>query len=434
MQPDRPLRLCLFGAAGDTGNLGVSALLNSTLDSLYRRIPDLDLIVFDSRTTAGSHREIEVDGVERRYRIGVVRSGRRYWRSDNLTTLSALQRAGVRLPAVAEIRRADAVLDLSGGDSFTDMYGPKRFHQIVTPKLIALRARIPLLLLPQTYGEFTNPKSAAVASRILNDPLTTAWSRDGDSHEVLTELARESHDPSRQLTGVDIAFNLRAVPRPDLLDTDLKEWTRSDRDRPVVGINVSGLLYNDPGSAAKYGLTVDYRETLRRLAMRILEESNARIVLVPHVNPRGEAMESDPRACANFLEPLTTAYPDRVAQAPTFADPGAVKWLISSMDWFLGSRMHSTIAALSSDVVAAALAYSMKTAGVFRSCGMESAVVDGRSAETSEAVERLWHLWETRRAQATVLARGSSRVRNAASAQMDDVVSTIERCRSKDHD
>ena len=429
-QADSPVKLCLFGAAGDTGNLGVSALLHSIVVPLQRRLPELDLIVFDTRKPQGPVRHVSVDGDQRSHRVGVVRSGRRFWSSENLTTLAVLQRLRINLSAVSEIRRSDAVLDISGGDSFTDIYGPKRFGQIVAPKTLALRARTPLILLPQTYGEFEIERSSRLASEIVRNPLTTAWSRDKRSHEVLVELAGAEHDPSRHLAGVDVAFGLEPVDASGSLPAELSSWIEPRRDHPVAGINISGLLYNDPTAASRYRLSVDYRSTVRRLATKLLRESDARIVLMPHVNPQKDGVESDPRACGHLFRELSADHPDRVCVAPAFSDPGSAKWLIGSFDWFMGSRMHSTIAALSSNVVAAALAYSMKTYGVFESCDMAAAVVDGRSASTDEAVEQLWQLWLSRDDQAEQLRQGSARVRGAASSQMDDITSRILRYRS----
>ena len=44
----RPLRICLFGAAGDTGNLGVSALMHSVLGGIARYTPEAEVTVFDN--------------------------------------------------------------------------------------------------------------------------------------------------------------------------------------------------------------------------------------------------------------------------------------------------------------------------------------------------------------------------------------------------
>ncbi len=71
----------------------------------------------------------------------------------------------------------------------------------------------------------------------------------------------------------------------------------------------------------------------------------------------------------------------------------AVKWVIAQCDAFCGTRMHSTIAALSTNTPAVALAYSPKTKGVFDTCGQGDRVVDLRfdgSREVEGAVLRLW--------------------------------------------
>mgnify|MGYP001402473369 CR=1 FL=1 len=62
---------------------------------------------------------------------------------------------------------AHAVLDISGGDSFTDLYGPWRFRAILAPKQIAIRARKPLIMLPQTIGPFESKAAVAAARRRL---------------------------------------------------------------------------------------------------------------------------------------------------------------------------------------------------------------------------------------------------------------------------
>src|SRR5690606_34010358 len=58
-------------------------------------------------------------------------------------------------------------------------------------------------------------------------------------------------------------------------------------------------------------------------------------------------------------------------------------------DLFVGSRMHSCIAALSQGIPCVGVAYSMKFRGVFESVGMEDWIVDGRDVETSAAVKEV---------------------------------------------
>jgi colanic acid/amylovoran biosynthesis protein len=59
-------------------------------------------------------------------------------------------------------------------------------------------------------------------------------------------------------------------------------------------------------------------------------------------------------------------------------DQHEMKYLIGQCDFFIGSRMHACIAALSQGVPAVGLAYSRKFLGVLRSIGVENLVVDLR--------------------------------------------------------
>ena len=59
-------------------------------------------------------------------------------------------------------------------------------------------------------------------------------------------------------------------------------------------------------------------------------------------------------------------------------DQHEMKYLIGQCDFFIGSRMHACIAALSQGVPAVGLAYSRKFMGVLRSIGVENLVVDLR--------------------------------------------------------
>jgi polysaccharide pyruvyl transferase WcaK-like protein len=102
-----------------------------------------------------------------------------------------------------------------------------------------------------------------------------------------------------------------------------------------------------------------------------------------------------------------------------------VKWVIGKCDWFCGMRMHATIAALSSGVPTAALAYSGKTMGVFASVGVEDAVVDARKESTAAAAELLLERWHTRNALAQRLNARLGDVVSAARDQMSSILRAV---------
>jgi polysaccharide pyruvyl transferase WcaK-like protein len=196
---------------------------------------------------------------------------------------------------------------------------------------------------------------------------------------------------------------------------------------PLIGLNVSGLIANQPqAAAARFGLAGDYRELMHELVAWILQNTDARLLLVPHVHaPRGH-YESDLEASLSLLSglppTLSRLAQGRVAVVSEALDARELKWLIGQTDWFCGTRMHSTIAALSSGVATAALAYSLKTRGVFATCGMGEAVVDLREAAVADALTHLQQLWRHRQEDAAKLAQHLPAVRHAASRQLDEIV------------
>ena len=146
------VRICMFGAAGDSGNLGVSALLYASLTGLSRREPGAKMTVFDNgwgvRDTS-----ITTDAGDFQYSLCGARASRRYYRPESFWLMQmSSYLGGLGNPGMRAIMEASAVWDISGGDSFTDLYGKKRFDAIVKPKEICLAAGTDLILLPQTYG------------------------------------------------------------------------------------------------------------------------------------------------------------------------------------------------------------------------------------------------------------------------------------------
>ena len=68
------------------------------------------------------------------------------------------------------------------------------------------------------------------------------------------------------------------------------------------------------------------------------------------------------------------------------ATPIEVKTLISSMDIFVGARMHATIGAVSSGVATIPVAYSRKFSGLYGSLGYPY-IIDLQSLDTEKAIE-----------------------------------------------
>ena len=386
------MQFTFFGAAPDTGNLGVSALLYATLYNFLEQQPGVEFTVFDHGRGRGTQLMDFGDGQKFScHRQGAVNS-RRFYRPENLRLMKfAGLLGGLGNSGIRAISESDAVLDISGGDSFTNLYGLRRFDTVTLPKLIALQQRTPLVLLPQTYGPFTDVKCEKKASGIVKK-AKCAWARDARSFEVLKSLLGSSFDPAIHECGVDMAFGLPTV-KPSQVSQGIVDFLAGKTDK--VGINVSGLIYNEwEKSKKRFGFKADYRRAVLALLQRFLTDTDCTIALVPHViAPKGH-FESDVDACQDLVGRLDGKQRDRVIIIPAYNNPCEVKWVISRIDWFCGTRMHATIAALSSGVPVSAISYSPKTLGVFETCGQGKHVADPQVMTEDELVDCLWSSWE----------------------------------------
>jgi polysaccharide pyruvyl transferase WcaK-like protein len=414
-----------MGAGPDTGNLGVSALCFSVVHAIAKRRAGALVSVFDSGR--GSRRSTTpVEGRPFAYtRTGAWNSFRLY-RPESMWNIRAQVALGMRgNPAARAILEADAALDVSGGDSFADLYGAKRFRGVTLLKHTVLASKTPLILLPQTYGPFRDPGRRRIAESIVRR-CACAWARDERSFDRLKELLGGSFDPRKHRSGVDVAFTLtpRAPAQP------AADWTQDPAmdGLETIGFNVSGLILNGGAdAAAQYGLRADYAGVVVAFLRRVLESSAVRILLVPHVlAPRG-VVESDLQASEAVLERLGPAAKGRVGVLTTRLDECETKWVISRTAWFCGTRMHATIASLSSGVPTGAISYSDKTLGVFESCGQGAHVHDPRSLSTEELVERLWGSFERRNEARELLRCDLPAVLTRAEAQMDSIVEAVGR-------
>lgn len=290
----------------------------------------------------------------------------------------------------AELKQADVVIDIGGGDSFADIYGPKRLRMMFALKVLAHLARKPYVFAPQTVGPFTKATSRIAAKMHLNRCALVAV-RDEPSRDHMKELGVRV-DP---ILASDVALRMPAGPTPDL-GTLTK-----------VGLNVSGLLMGG-GYTGKneFGIALDYPALIDRL-ITYFQGQGAEVHLIPHVIvPDGPMFgEDDFRAC----EDLAAKHPETIL-APAFASPPEAKGYIAAMDFFLGARMHACIAAFSTGVPVVPMAYSRKFAGMFGSLGY-TRTVDCTTQDADTIMEAVATAWTERAVVAREAAQSADRGR-----------------------
>jgi polysaccharide pyruvyl transferase WcaK-like protein len=167
-----------------------------------------------------------------------------------------------------------------------------------------------------------------------------------------------------------------------------KNFDKKSGGKKAVGVNVNGLMFNGGYTRGNmFGLKLDYREFIQVLIKALAVEHSGEIWLIPHTYGRSGDVESDNEANNMVLRCLPDQIRSRVKAVNHEYDCHEIKGIIGNCEFFVGSRMHSCIAALSQGVPCVGVAYSMKFKGVFESVGMEDWVVDGRSCTEEQAVD-----------------------------------------------
>jgi len=132
-------------------------------------------------------------------------------------------------------------------------------------------------------------------------------------------------------------------------------------------------------------------------------------------------VESDNNACHDVLRRVADDRADRIHMVSGTYDQSAIKGIIGQCDFFIGSRMHACIAALSQGIPAVAVAYSKKFRGVYDSIGVTDLVIDAQSCDLETSINRICTLFDDR---AEVTANLRPKV-NEATQQIWDIFRSI---------
>jgi polysaccharide pyruvyl transferase WcaK-like protein len=314
-----------------------------------------------------------------------------YVEGDDITFVAlntkAMLPGGAYWRALADL---GCVLDIGGGDSFTDIYGRKRFAFLLLSKAMTLARRVPLVLSPQTIGPFSLQPQAALAARAMRRAALVV-ARDPLSFDVAQKMAPDA----RLLQAVDVAF---ALP--------FERRVKADASVTEVGLNVSGLLFNGGYSGGnEFGMQVDYAAYTRALISAFAERRSVRIHLISHVNAPALPQDDDGRVA----DLLAAEFPQTIRVA-NFANPSAAKSYISGLDFLVAGRMHACIAAFSSGVPVVPVAYSRKFTGLFEGVLDYRHVLPVTGLDTESALAFTLDRFERRGALTGDIERGSANV------------------------
>lgn len=397
--------VCLMGASLDTGNRGVSALCASCAKIIMEIRPDSKIkLLIGNRSSIPQHLQL----IDKEVLLEVInfRLSPKSKLKKNILWIFFLACCVKFIPIpilqkniiqgnefLREIAYADFIGDIRGGDSFSDIYGLNNLIISSLPVIVVVLLGKKLVLLPQTYGPFKTFIARKIAHYIISHAFKVC-SRDLAGIDYVKKLLGCKAGIPPILFCPDVAFKLEAImPRKINIVPPLER----DKAYPLVGININGLMYNGGYSGKNmFGLKVDYNKMMLHLIEKLLEETDAHIVLIPHTfGPPGN-INSDPDASYKILALVDRQHESRVHILSSEYDQSEMKGIINLCDFFIGSRMHACIAALSQGIPTVGIAYSKKFMGVFDSIGANNAVLDARALEEYEIIHHVLLSYQSR--------------------------------------
>ncbi len=274
-------------------------------------------------------------------------------------------------------RDADCVLDIGVGDSFSDIYGLRRFNNIFASYKYGMRHNKPYCILPQTIGPFSDVNVRKQATKGI-EYASCVMARDKQSYNYVKQIL-----PNKEVSEViDVAFFMPYIRK------------QFDPSYIHVGLNISALLWHGGYTMDnQFGLKVDYQKLVRRVISYFLSCDKVKLHLIPHVVGAERHIENDYAVSYDLYEEFQNR---NLILAPLFLDPISAKGYIAGMDFFMGARMHSTIAAFSSGVPVAPMAYSRKFNGLFVDTLSYPDVADMKTSDEDEVLEVIKSCYESR--------------------------------------
>ena len=253
------------------------------------------------------------------------------------------------------IKNVKIVAALNGGDGLTDLYGEVLLNSRLPEINLAIELNIPFIIMPQTIGPFLNEDNKNRIVSLLKK-ADKIYVRDDN---FIDELNKHNLPYTKTK---DLSYFMKPQP----FEIEIK--------KPCVGINVSGLAYSNKfGNLA--GQFDNYPQIIIELIKRF-QERNYNIYIIPHsynVN-KPEVNNDDMESSKLFYDSLYNKkgvyFVERDLISPQ------LKYIISQMDFFVGTRMHANFAAIFTNTPAFGLAYSYKFKSAFENNGIFNRTID----------------------------------------------------------
>lgn len=378
--------IILTGIDFHSPNRGIDALFIGTINCILNKYPNAQIASFGGTSGKWVHNEVlEINNKS----INIEFFGERMLKQILTFFISCFfykcpnfirKWLYLKHYSIKKFINSHCVIDLSYGDSFSELYGFRWFLMNSLNKITAFNLNRPVIMFPQTMGPFFTTRARIIATYIFKK-TKKIYLREKISNYIINGLIK---DKSKIIISTDMAFLMKAK------QIDNKLWKKKlFLDGPLVGINISGLLFNNTKRQQLIGREFDYVKAMNEIILFFVKEKGCCVYLVPHVYSTPPSQYDDLRACHDVYSQLPPQIQKNVGIIEKDFTAPELKWIIGQFVFFVGGRMHSCIDAMSMKVPTVAIAYSHKFKGIMESIRVGNFVCDLKNLNEEEIVQKI---------------------------------------------
>jgi len=313
----------------------------------------------------------------------------------------------------------DAVLDVSGY-MYTDKFGiyPMKLMQKLFSGCYAGGA--PYVFMPQAWGPF-NKSFSKQAIRHVVERSALLYARDKTSLEFLRNVPDIRVDMLK--LAPDIVLKFESRESHDTLEP-LERTGLLYRNRSRVGICPNIKVYN---TTQREGVGQDnpYVRWLAELCKKFLAETDAELVIFPHEMSPNWWQRDDRYVCRLVCKSIGDN--NRVRYFSEHCSADTLKLLIRELDFLVGSRFHSLIAALSLYVPTVAVGWSHKYKELLKDAGIGELAFSYEQMYDRATITGILETWANREQVRRRLERSIPLLRQKVDDVFDRVAKVLRR-------
>jgi len=330
---------------GNYGNRGCEAITTGTVQIIreyYKNPKFIAISFFQNNEQYLKQKKNELDENILHFRVKIDRN-KIIDRAVKVFIPNIKTKIGEKIKHKEMLKHLDgsaAVINLAG-DNYSLDYGNIRIFTDIDDTVI--KNKKPIIFWGASIGPFIKNSSIENFMKKHLKKITAIFARETETIQYLSSIGIES----KVYQVADPAFAMKPK-KPG--------GTNLTIEKNSIGVNLSPFMarFAMDGNISMWG------RRAKKIIEKILNDVPCNLYLIPHVT---RINNNDYLFLKDIYESIEGPKKNIFLIPPSY-NAMETKWIIGQLDLFVGARMHSTIAALSSYVPNLSLSYSIKSKGL----------------------------------------------------------------------